>query len=91
MQTMLTFFFVNLVIKLSKNTGINKHAIKLVEDKQLFYEFNYSLSLIEQETLKVYIKIYLKTDLIWFFKSLIGVFILFDKKIDKNLQLYIDY
>ena len=36
-------FLFDLVIELSKNTSINKHVIKLVEDKQLPYSLIYSL------------------------------------------------
>lgn len=43
-----------------KNTGINKHAIELVEDKQSQYKLIYALSLLELEILKTYIKTYLK-------------------------------
>lgn len=57
---MLIFFF-DLVIEFSKNTGINKYVIKLIDDKQPFYRSIYALSLIELETLKTHIKIYLKT------------------------------
>ena len=47
-----------------KNTGINKHAIKLEEGKQPFYEPIYSPRPVELETLKTYIKTYLKTGFI---------------------------
>lgn len=57
---MLIFFF-DLVIGFSKNTGINKYTIKLIDDKQPFYGSIHALSLIELETLKTHIKIYLKT------------------------------
>lgn len=48
-------FFPNLSIEIFENTGINKYAIKLIEDKQLFYSLIYSLGLIELEGLKAYI------------------------------------
>lgn len=54
-------FLFNLMIKLPKNTTINKHLIKLVKDKQLLYKTIYSLKLVELRTLKTYIKNYLKT------------------------------
>ena len=43
-------------VKLPKNTGRNKHAIKLEEDKQPPFGPIYSLGPIELETLKTYIK-----------------------------------
>ena len=46
-------------MELSENTGINKHAIKLVEGKQLPYGPIYDLGPVELETLKAYIKPYL--------------------------------
>lgn len=39
----------------------------------------------------MYIKIYLKTGLIWPFKSFIRASILFDKKEDNNFYLYRNY
>lgn len=48
---MLMFYF-KLTIKLSKNTGINKHGIKLVEDQWQQYEPIHSLIQVELETLK---------------------------------------
>lgn len=48
-------FSFDLEMKLPKNTDINEHAIKFVEEKQLSYEPMYILSLMELETLKAYI------------------------------------
>lgn len=73
------------------NMGINKYIIKLIKAKLPFYRPIYAMSLIKLETLKIYIKIYLKTRFILFFKSLTDILILFDKKLNSNLQLYIDY
>lgn len=78
-------------MELFKNKGINKYVIKLEEDKQPPYRLIYSLGLVELETLKTYIKTYLKTGLIWPSKSLAGTPILFDKKPDSNFYLYINY
>lgn len=78
-------------MELPKNTGINENAIKLIDGKQLLYGPIYALSLIELKSLKTYIKTKLKTRFIWPFKSLIGAPILFDKKFDGNLCLYINY
>lgn len=54
-------FFVDLIIELLKNIGMNKHTIELIKNKQSSYKPIYSLSLIELKTLKVYIEIHLKT------------------------------
>lgn len=61
-------FSIYLAIELPKNTYINEHAIKLVKNKQPLYNFIYTINLIKLETLKTYIKTYLKTGFIWFFK-----------------------
>ena len=57
-------FLFDLAMKLPKNIGNNKHAIQLEKDKQPPYRPIYSLELVELETLKIYIKTYLKTGLI---------------------------
>ena len=84
-------FFFNLAMKLPENTSINEHAIKLKEGKQPPYGPIYSLEPVELETLKTYIKTYLKTGFIQPSKSFAGIHILFDKKSDNSLQLCIDY
>ncbi len=78
-------------MELLENTNINEHTIKLLERKQLPYEPIYALSLVKQETLKAYIKTHLKTKFIRLFKSSVGVPILFNKRFDDNLCLYVDY
>ena len=67
--------------------GIDKYTIKLEDSKQLFYRPIYSLRPVELETLKIYIKIHLKTGFIYPFKSLADTSILFNKKPDGNLCL----
>ena len=57
-------FSFDLAIELSKNTGINEHAIKLQDGKQPPYGPIYSLGPVELETLKIYIKTHLKTGFI---------------------------
>lgn len=57
-------FSTNLDIELFKNTGINKHVIKLVRGKQPSFGLIYNLSPVELEMLKTYIKTYLKTGFI---------------------------
>lgn len=54
-------FSFDLVIELPKNTGINKHTIKLEKNKQPLYRIIYSLELVEFKILKTYIKTFLKT------------------------------
>ena len=78
-------------MELPKNTGINKHAIKLQDGKQPPYVPIYSLGLVELETLKTYIKTHLKFGFIWPFKSPAGAFIQFDKKPDGSFWLCVDY
>ncbi len=84
-------FFLKLVIELPENTGMNEHAIELINGKQPSYGPIYILSLVELETLKTYIETHLKTDFIWPSKSLAGAPILFNKKPDGNLRLCVDY
>lgn len=84
-------FFSNLAMELLKSKGINKHAIKLEDDKQSPYISIYSLRLVELETLKTYIKIYSKTKFIQFFKSPANIPILFDKKLDSSFCLCFNY
>lgn len=84
-------FFFNLAMELFKNTSINKHIIKLVKSKQLSYRPIYAFSLVELETLKIYIKIYLKTRFIWPFKSPANPPILFDKKANSSFCLCFNY
>ena len=57
-------FLFDLAMELPKNTSINKYAIKLHESKQPLYRPIYSLGPVELETLKTYIKTYLKTGFI---------------------------
>lgn len=84
-------FTFDLAMKLPENTGINKYAIELIERKQPPYEPIYGLSLVDLKILKVYIKTHLKTRFIKPFKYLTKTPILFDKKLDCSLHLYIDY
>ncbi len=50
-------------MKLPENTGMIEHGIELVEGKQPRYGPIYTLSPVELETLKTYIKTHLKIDL----------------------------
>ena len=76
---------------LPKQTDLNKHAIELKGGKQLFYRPIYSLRLVELETLKIYIKTYLKTGFIWSSKFSVGAPILFGKKPDSSFGLCVNY
>ncbi len=78
-------------MELSKNTDMNKHIIELIMENLPPYGPIYTLSPMELETLKAYIKTHLNTGFIWPSRSLIGASILFDKKPDGSLHLYIDY
>lgn len=84
-------FWHDLIIELPENMRINKHVINLVGSKQLLYKLIYNLSFVELEIRKTYIQIYLKTRFLGSLKSLIGASILFHKKSDSNLWLYINY
>ena len=78
-------------MELLKNTGINKHVIKLQDDKQPPYGPIYGLKPMELETLKTYIKTYLKTGFIQSSTSPADAPILFDKKLNGSFRLYMDY
>ncbi len=77
-------------MELPENTGLNEHAIELVEGKQPPYGPIYALSLVELETLKTYIETHLKTGFIRPSKSPAGASIFFDKKLDGSLRLCVD-
>ena len=74
-----------------ENTSINEHTIERVKGKQPSYGPIYSLGLVELETLKAYIETHLKTGFIRPSKSLASILILFDKKLDGNLCLCVNY
>ena len=77
--------------ELPENTGTNEHAIELEKGEQPPFGLIYSLELVELETLKTYIKTNLANGFIRPFKSLTGAPILFDRKLDRNLHLCVDY
>ncbi len=84
-------FSTKLTAELLEHTGINNHAIELVDDRQLPYSPIFSLGSVELETLKAYIENNLANGLIRPSKFPAGVFILFDKKLDGSLRLCVDY
>ena len=78
-------------MELPKITNMNKHTIKLIKEKQPPYRPIYAFSPVEPETLKAYIETHLKTGFIRPFKSPAGAPIFFNKKLDGNLCLCVDY
>ena len=81
----------NLAMQLPENTSINKHVIKLQDGKQPLYRPINSLKPVKLETLKTYIETHLKTGFVWPSKSPAGAPILFNKKPNSSLWLYVDY
>lgn len=73
-------FSSNLVMELPKNIKINNYAINNIKEKQLFYGAIYNLGQVNMKSLKTYIKIYLRTNFIYFFKFLADIPILFNQK-----------
>ncbi len=63
----------------------------LVDDWQPLYGSIYSLRLVEFKILIIYIKNNLANGFIRLSKSLAGAPILFDKKLNRSLQLYVNY
>lgn len=84
-------FSSDLAMELPENIGINKHVIELVEEKQLPYRSTYALNLVELETLKSSIETHLKIGFICSLKSPTSISILFNKKSDDSLCLYVNY
>ena len=84
-------FFLDLVSKLPKYTGINNHTIKLVDSQQLPYRPIYSLELVELEILKAYIKTNLANGFIRLSKSSADTSIFFDRKSDGSFWLCVNY
>ena len=84
-------FLKDLVAKLLEATKINDHSIDLIKGQQPPYRSIYSLGLVKLETLKIHIKTNLVNSFIRPSKSSVGAFILFVKKPNRNLQLYINY
>ena len=71
-------FLVKNIAKLAEYIKINDYTIELKKDKQLSFKLIYSLGLVKLETLKTYIKTNLANSFIWFSKSSINIFILFN-------------
>ena len=84
-------FSSKLATELPEHTGINDHAIELVDDRQPPCGPIYSLGPVELETLKAYIENNLANGFMRPSKSPAGAPILFDKKPDGRLRLCVDY
>lgn len=84
-------FSKKLTAKFLKHNGINNHTINLIESQQPFYKPIYSRKLIELEILKTYIDINLAHNFIKLSKSPANASILFVKKLNNSLWLYINY
>ena len=88
--------FINVLLEKSLNvfseqTGVNKHAIKLEEGKQLSYGPIYSLKPVKLKTLKIYIKTNLANGFIRTSKLPAGALILFVSKCNDSFYLYVNY
>ena len=84
-------FSSDLVSELLEHTGINNHAIELVDGKQPPYKPIYSLGPVELETLKAYIKTNLANGFMRPSKFPASALILFDQKSDILLRLCVNY
>ncbi len=84
-------FSPKLAVELPKHTGINNHAIELVDNQQPPYGPIYSLGPVELETLKAYIKNNPVSGFIWSSMSPARALIFFNKKPDGSLRLCVDY
>lgn len=84
-------FSSKLVARLPKHTVINNYAIELEKSKQPLYGSIYNLGPVELETLTVYIKTNLANGFIRFFKSPAGALIFFDCKLNRSINLCINY
>ncbi len=84
-------FSLKLAAKLPEHTGINNHAIEVVDDRQPLYGPIYNLGPVDLETLKAYIENNLASGFIRPSKFPAGAPILFDKKPDGSLRLCMDY
>ena len=84
-------FSPDLASELPEHTGINDHAIELINSQQPPYGPIYSLGPVELEILKTYIETNLANGFIRLFKSPAGAPILFERKSDSFLQLCVNY
>ena len=80
----------NETYKLSKHEFMN-HVIELKKNKSFSYDSIYFLLENELKILKKYLNKHLKNDFIRFFQSLAEALILFIKKKNDSLRLYVNY
>lgn len=81
----------DLVAKIPEYIKNKNHVVNLIKDQYLFYKPIYHLKSVELKTLKTYIIINWANNFIRLSKSSINTFILFIKKPNDNLYLYINY
>ena len=84
-------FSPDLASELPEHTGINNHAIDLVDSQQPPYGPIYSLGPVELETVKAYIETNLANGFIRLSKSSASTPILFNRKLDGSLRLCVNY
>ena len=84
-------FSAEYIAKLLEYTKMIEYTIKLKESKQLLFGPIYSLGLVELEILKTYIKTNLVTSFISPSKPPVRASILFNKKSNRSLRLWVDY
>lgn len=87
--------FANMYLKklakvLPKYNKINKYAIKLEKNQQLFYVFIYNPGQMELQILKTYIKINLANNFIKLLNLLASASIIFVQKSDYSFCLYVN-
>ena len=80
-----------LAIELYKYIQINDYAIELVDNQKPPYNLIYSLGPVELEILKIYFKYNVANSFIRPSKFFARALIFFNKNLDRNLQLYINY
>ena len=84
-------FSFDMAIELPGNTGINEHAIKVIERNQSPDGPIYSPNRTELEILMTYIETYLKTRCICLSKSLAGAPIHLNKKLNDSSRSCVNY
>lgn len=87
----LDIFFKKSAAKLSNRSDISKHTINLEPSNQPIYKQIYSLGPVELKTLKTYIKTKMTNRFIKLYKFVIGALTFFVQKLDKSLNLCINY
>jgi hypothetical protein len=83
-------FFEMKAHKLSKH-DFHDHVIKILSNRDFFFDFIYNLSTTELKILKNYIDEYMKKNFIIKFVSFVEIFILFVKKTNDKFRLCVNY